>query len=55
MVVLTTSKADTDIAQTYQLGANSFISKPVAFDALVCVMRVLKDYWIETVELPLPK
>lgn len=55
VVVLTTSRADTDIAQVYQLGANSFISKPVTFDALVRVMRVLKDYWIETVELPVPK
>lgn len=55
VVVLTTSRADTDIAQVYQLGANSFISKPVTFDALVRVMRVLKDYWIETVELPASK
>lgn len=52
VVVLTTSRADTDIAQVYQLGANSFIAKPVTFDALVRVMRVLKDYWIDTVELP---
>jgi CheY-like chemotaxis protein len=52
VVVLTTSKADTDIARIYELGANSFIAKPVAFDALVNVMRVLKHYWIETVELP---
>jgi CheY-like chemotaxis protein len=55
VVVLTTSKADTDIARVYELGANSFIAKPVAFDALVSVMRVIKNYWIETVELPAKK
>jgi CheY-like chemotaxis protein len=52
MVVFTTSTADTDIVQTYELGANSFISKPVAFDALVQVMRRLTDYWLNTVVLP---
>ncbi|MCI0366113.1 MAG: response regulator [Phycisphaerales bacterium] len=52
VVVLTTSQADTDIAQIYDLGANSFISKPVTFDSLVKVMRVLGDYWCDIVELP---
>ena len=52
VVVLTTSKADTDIAKIYELGANSFISKPVTFDALVKVMRTIGSYWLETVELP---
>jgi two-component system, response regulator len=52
VVVLTTSKADTDIAQIYDLGANSFISKPVTFDSLVKVMRILGDYWCDIVELP---
>jgi CheY-like chemotaxis protein len=52
VVVLTTSKADTDIASIYALGANSFISKPVSFDALVEVMKVLGRYWFEIVELP---
>jgi CheY-like chemotaxis protein len=52
VVVLTTSKADTDIGRIYELGANSFISKPVTFDALVNVMRMLGKYWFEIVELP---
>ena len=52
VVVLTTSKADTDIAKIYELGANSFISKPVTFDALVKVMKTIGSYWLETVELP---
>jgi CheY-like chemotaxis protein len=52
VVVLTTSKADTDIGRIYELGANSFISKPVSFDALVEVMKTLGRYWFEIVELP---
>jgi CheY-like chemotaxis protein len=55
VVVLTTSKAGTDIGHMYDLGANSFISKPVQFEALVNVMRVLGQYWFDTVELPAPK
>jgi len=55
VVVLTTSKADTDIGQIYELGANSFISKPVTFDSLVKVMKVLGSYWFEVVELPVKK
>jgi CheY-like chemotaxis protein len=52
VVVLTTSQADTDIAQIYDLGANSFITKPVTFDSLVKVMKILGDYWCDIVELP---
>jgi CheY-like chemotaxis protein len=55
VVVLTTSKADTDIGSIYELGANSFISKPVSFDSLVDVMKILGRYWFEIVELPVKK
>ena len=54
VVVLTTSQADSDIARIYELGANSFITKPVSFHALVGVMRSVGHYWFETVELPAP-
>ena len=52
IVVMTTSKAEEDIYRTYDLGVNSFITKPVTFDGLVTVMRALGAYWIEIVELP---
>jgi two-component system, response regulator len=52
VVVLTTSRADTDIDKMYELGANSFISKPIQFDSLVKLMRLLSQYWLQTVELP---
>ena len=52
VIVLTTSKAEEDIYRTYDLGANSFITKPVHFHALVDVMKEIGRYWIEIVELP---
>src|SRR5204862_2328858 len=42
-VILTTSRADTDIQSIYELGANSFISKPVQFEGLVKVMRIIRQ------------
>lgn len=52
VVVLTTSKAEEDIYRTYNLGVNSFITKPVTFDSLVTITRELGRYWFEIVELP---
>ncbi len=52
VVVLTTSKADEDIVRTYDLGVNSFITKPVTFTALVEVMQTWSRYWFEIVDLP---
>ena len=49
--MLTTSKAEEDIYRTYDLGVNSFIIKPVTFDGLVNIMRVLEAYWFEIVEI----
>lgn len=53
IIVLTTSKAEEDIFRTYDLGVNSFITKPVSFTALAEVMKTLAKYWFEIVELPL--
>ena len=52
VIVLTTSRADEDIARSYNTGANSYIAKPVTLDRLVEAMGTLKDYWLEIVELP---
>lgn len=52
IVVLTTSKAEEDIHRTYDLGVNSFITKPVTFEGLVEVMKVLENYWFHIVKLP---
>lgn len=55
VVVLTTSQADTDVGAIYELGANSFISKPFQFETFVTVMKVLGQYWFDTVQLPAPR
>ena len=52
IVVLTTSKAEEDIFRSYDLGANSFISKPVTFDRLVAIIQQIGTYWFELVETP---
>ena len=52
VVVLTTSQAEQDIYRSYDLGVNSFIIKPVTFESLVNIMRVLEAYWFEIVEIP---
>lgn len=52
VVVFTTSKAEEDVYKTYQLGVNSFITKPVTFNNLLEVMSSLGRYWFEIVELP---
>jgi CheY-like chemotaxis protein len=51
VVILTTSRADEDIIRSYDLGVNSFISKPVTFEGLVSVMRLIGRYWFEIVDL----
>ena len=52
VVILTTSKAEEDMVKGYDLGAASYITKPVTFDALVDLMRTLGKYWVDFVELP---
>jgi CheY-like chemotaxis protein len=52
VVILTTSKAEEDIIRTYDLGVNSFITKPVTFEGMISVMKALGTYWLDIVELP---
>lgn len=52
VVVFTTSRADTDIDKVYELGANSFVTKPAGFEQLVTTVTKLTGYWFGTVELP---
>lgn len=52
IVILSTSGLDHDVIKSYQLGVNSFITKPVTFSGLVDAMNVLGRYWLEIVELP---
>jgi len=52
VVAFTTSKSDTDVGTIYDLGGNSFVTKPVAFEALVNALAALTRYWFSIVELP---
>ena len=52
IVVLTTSREEEDILRTYDLGASSFITKPVGFDSLVQVVGAVGQYWFQVVQLP---
>jgi CheY-like chemotaxis protein len=52
IVVLTTSKAEEDVLQSYDLGVSSYIVKPVTFEGLVEIFQTLEKYWLEIVELP---
>jgi two-component system, response regulator len=52
VVVITTSKAEEDVLRAYDLGSNSFISKPITLLGLVEAMLVLGQYWFQIVTLP---
>ena len=52
VVILTTSKTEEDIFRSYDLGASSFIAKPVTFQSMVEIVQTLGRYWFEIVELP---
>jgi CheY-like chemotaxis protein len=52
VVILTTSKAEEDVLRAYDLGVNSFITKPVTYARLVETMSTFAAYWLDTAELP---
>lgn len=52
VVALTTSKAEKDVLKTYELGINSFITKPVTIDDFIEIASTLGHYWLEIVQLP---
>ena len=52
VTILMADDDEEDVFRTYDLGVNSFITKPVTFTGLVEVMRTWQRYWFELVELP---
>ena len=52
VVVLTTSKAEEDILKSYDLHANSYITKPVDFNQFMNVIKSIESFWLEVVKLP---
>ncbi len=53
VVVLTTSQAEADIQQCYELHANCYITKPVDFDRFTNVVSAVEEFWLKVVELPI--
>jgi two-component system, chemotaxis family, response regulator Rcp1 len=51
-IILTTSDAEADIVKSYELQANSYLSKPVELDAFEELVRSINDYWLIKVKLP---
>jgi len=52
VVVLTTSSSEEDIIRSYDLGANSYITKPMTYDALTKTVETLGMYWFKIAKLP---
>jgi two-component system, chemotaxis family, response regulator Rcp1 len=52
VIVLTTSRSDKDILQSYQLNANCYITKPVDFQHFIDVVKSIKQFWLTVVTLP---
>ena len=52
VVILTSSQADRDIAKSYSLHANCFVSKPVDVDEFLSVVRSTGEFWLNIVKLP---
>jgi two-component system, chemotaxis family, response regulator Rcp1 len=51
-IILTTSESEGDIAKSYQLQANCYLSKPVQLDELESMVKSINDFWVTKVKLP---
>ena len=54
VVILTTSREESDVAKSYAGGANSFVQKPISYDEFSELIKRLGVYWLMTNEPPLP-
>jgi len=52
VVILTTSSDERDVEACYQMGANTYVQKPVSFEGLIDAIKRLKEYWFEIALLP---
>ena len=51
VVILSTSQSEQDVARSYRLGANAFVTKPVDIDRFFAVIRSLEQFWLDTARL----
>ncbi|HZR46651.1 MAG TPA: response regulator [Candidatus Manganitrophaceae bacterium] len=52
VVILTTSSAERDVLQSYDLHANCYVTKPVDLEQFISVVRSVEDFWLTVVKLP---
>jgi len=52
IVVLTSSEAEEDIVQSYDLHANAYLTKPVDFDGFLDIVGRIEDFWLSVVKMP---
>ena len=52
VVILTTSKAESDVLRSYDLQASCYVTKPIDFDEFMNVMHIIEDFWLSIVRLP---
>lgn len=52
VIILTTSSDERDVKACYQMGANTYVQKPVSFEGLIEAIKRLKQYWFEIALLP---
>ena len=54
IVIFSSSRSPRDVVHCYELGANSFIAKPMSLEAFVSAVGAMVGYWLDVVELPDP-
>jgi two-component system response regulator len=52
VIVFTTTKNENEIKYCYELGANTYVVKPVSYDALIKVIDDIRNYWFNTASIP---
>jgi CheY-like chemotaxis protein len=52
VIIFTTTKNENEIRRSYELGANTYVVKPVSFDGLVKVIQEIRSYWFNTASIP---
>jgi len=52
VVVLTSSESEADIARSYELSANAYLTKPVDFDGFIEIVNRMEEFWFKVVKLP---
>ena len=55
VMILTTSKSESDILKSYDLQASCYVSKPLDFDQFMDIMHTIEEFWLNVVRLPVLK